>query len=245
MKTESQDVCSNLERLIRAREFVVTGELGPPKGWQRSEVEKKAALLRGVGGRSQHHRQPDRHCSYVQHCRGACIGRTRVGTDRPDDLPRPQPSEHAKRFARRRRAGNPKCALPVGRSPEFRQSSHGEECIRSWTAFSWSRWWPACAATAFFSAAKRSKVAHRRSGWEPQPILLVIRLNSVPSVWQRKWLAGVNFIQTQLIYDLPRFKKFMERVVDMGLHEKVAILAGVGRSRARAWPNTCATKCRA
>jgi methylenetetrahydrofolate reductase (NADPH) len=44
----------------------------------------------------------------------------------------------------------------------------------------------------------------------------------------KKVAAGVNFIQTQLIYDLPRFKKFMERVVDLGLHEKVAILAGVG-----------------
>jgi methylenetetrahydrofolate reductase (NADPH) len=40
--------------------------------------------------------------------------------------------------------------------------------------------------------------------------------------------AGADFIQTQLIYDIPRFKEFMQRVVDMGLHEKVAILAGVG-----------------
>jgi methylenetetrahydrofolate reductase (NADPH) len=45
---------------------------------------------------------------------------------------------------------------------------------------------------------------------------------------QKKIVAGAKFIQTQLIYDIPRFKKFMERVVDMGLHEKVHILAGVG-----------------
>jgi methylenetetrahydrofolate reductase (NADPH) len=49
-----------------------------------------------------------------------------------------------------------------------------------------------------------------------------------PQRLAKKVAAGVNFIQTQLIYDLPRFKKFMERVVDLGLHEKVAILAGVG-----------------
>jgi methylenetetrahydrofolate reductase (NADPH) len=44
----------------------------------------------------------------------------------------------------------------------------------------------------------------------------------------KKVAAGADFIQTQLIYDIPRFKEFMKRVVDMGLHKKVAILAGVG-----------------
>ncbi len=44
----------------------------------------------------------------------------------------------------------------------------------------------------------------------------------------KKVAAGVDFIQTQLIYDLPRFREFMKRVVDLGLHEKVYILAGVG-----------------
>jgi len=40
--------------------------------------------------------------------------------------------------------------------------------------------------------------------------------------------AGAHFIQTQLIYDMERFRKFMEKVVEMGLHEKVYILAGIG-----------------
>jgi methylenetetrahydrofolate reductase (NADPH) len=44
----------------------------------------------------------------------------------------------------------------------------------------------------------------------------------------KKVTAGADFIQTQLIYDIPRFEEFMKKVVDMGLHEKVAILAGVG-----------------
>jgi len=44
----------------------------------------------------------------------------------------------------------------------------------------------------------------------------------------KKVTAGADFIQTQLIYDIPRFREFMKRVVDMGLHEKVFILAGVG-----------------
>ena len=44
----------------------------------------------------------------------------------------------------------------------------------------------------------------------------------------KKIAAGAQFIQTQLVYNLDRFREYMRQVVDMGLHEKVAILAGVG-----------------
>ena len=43
----------------------------------------------------------------------------------------------------------------------------------------------------------------------------------------KKVEAGVDFIQTQCIYDMNRFRAFMKQVVDMGLHEKCKILAGV------------------
>lgn len=39
--------------------------------------------------------------------------------------------------------------------------------------------------------------------------------------------AGADFAQTQCIYNMKRFREFMKQVVDMGLHEKCAILAGV------------------
>lgn len=39
--------------------------------------------------------------------------------------------------------------------------------------------------------------------------------------------AGARFIQTQAIFDLEIFCKWMEKVVEMGLHKKAAILAGV------------------
>jgi methylenetetrahydrofolate reductase (NADPH) len=44
----------------------------------------------------------------------------------------------------------------------------------------------------------------------------------------KKVAAGADFVQTQLVYDMDHFRKYMARVVDMGLHEKVSILAGVG-----------------
>ncbi|RJR22481.1 MAG: methylenetetrahydrofolate reductase [Desulfobacteraceae bacterium] len=43
----------------------------------------------------------------------------------------------------------------------------------------------------------------------------------------KKVAAGADFIQTQCIYNMERFREFMKRVVDMGLHEKCFILAGV------------------
>ncbi|MDB9822338.1 methylenetetrahydrofolate reductase [Deltaproteobacteria bacterium] len=43
----------------------------------------------------------------------------------------------------------------------------------------------------------------------------------------KKVAAGVEFIQTQCIYNLDKFELWMEQVRDRGLHEKVYILAGV------------------
>lgn len=43
----------------------------------------------------------------------------------------------------------------------------------------------------------------------------------------KKVAAGADFIQTQCIYDMDRFEAWMSEVREKGLHEKVAILAGV------------------
>jgi methylenetetrahydrofolate reductase (NADPH) len=43
----------------------------------------------------------------------------------------------------------------------------------------------------------------------------------------KKVKAGTNFIQTQCIYNLDKFEKWMEGVRDRGLHEKVNIMAGI------------------
>ncbi len=43
----------------------------------------------------------------------------------------------------------------------------------------------------------------------------------------KKVSAGVDFIQTQCIFNVPKFEKWMEGVRDRGLDEKVYILAGI------------------
>jgi len=44
----------------------------------------------------------------------------------------------------------------------------------------------------------------------------------------KKVKAGANFIQTQLVYDVPAFETFMEKVRTLGIHEQTSILVGVG-----------------
>jgi methylenetetrahydrofolate reductase (NADPH) len=43
----------------------------------------------------------------------------------------------------------------------------------------------------------------------------------------KKIAAGADFVQTQCIYNMDIFRDFMRKAVDMGLHEKCYILAGV------------------
>jgi len=43
----------------------------------------------------------------------------------------------------------------------------------------------------------------------------------------KKAKAGVDFVQTQCIYNLDKFEQWMKGVTDRGLHEKVHVLAGI------------------
>jgi methylenetetrahydrofolate reductase (NADPH) len=49
-----------------------------------------------------------------------------------------------------------------------------------------------------------------------------------------KVAAGAQFVQTQFIFDVPAFARWMSSVRDLGLHERCAILAGVGPVLSRA-----------
>lgn len=49
----------------------------------------------------------------------------------------------------------------------------------------------------------------------------------------KKAAAGARFIQTQYCFDVPRMARFMSAVRDLGLHERLFILVGVGPLRSR------------
>jgi len=43
----------------------------------------------------------------------------------------------------------------------------------------------------------------------------------------KKVNAGADFIQTQPVYNMNAFKDWLQRIIDLGLHERTAILAGI------------------
>ena len=49
-----------------------------------------------------------------------------------------------------------------------------------------------------------------------------------PMRLKKKAIAGADFIQTQLIYDMDRFRSYMKKAVDLGVTESLSVLAGVG-----------------
>jgi methylenetetrahydrofolate reductase (NADPH) len=63
-----------------------------------------------------------------------------------------------------------------------------------------------------------------------------------PTRLAKKVAAGALFVQTQLIYNVERFRTYMARVRDLGLHEKVYIMAGVGPVRSVGAARFMATK---
>src|SRR5947209_20328756 len=56
---------------------------------------------------------------------------------------------------------------------------------------------------------------------------------SRPQPLGKKIDAGAQFVQTQFVFDVPAFARWMSQVRDLGLHQKCYILAGVGAVRSR------------
>lgn len=58
----------------------------------------------------------------------------------------------------------------------------------------------------------------------------------------KKVAAGADFIQTQIVFNVPKFREYMKRVRDLGLNEKVYILAGVSPIKSYGAARYMATK---
>ncbi len=52
-------------------------------------------------------------------------------------------------------------------------------------------------------------------------------MSSAPCGCSKKVEAGADFIQTQCIFNIPKFKEWMEEVRALGLHKEVKIMAGI------------------
>ncbi len=88
------------------------------------------------------------------------------------------------------------------------------------------KWSKGCATKASFSAGPNWTALRRCSSARP-PILLPTHSSGASIAWPKKSKPACDFIQTQCIYNMEKFRKWIQQANDMGLTEKVYILAGV------------------
>ncbi len=216
---------SKLEQILSRGEFAVTGELGPPKGADTSVVERKAKLLRDnvdainvTDNQTAIVRMSSIAVSALLQRMGleptmqmVCRDRNRIAMQ--SDLFGAYAlgirnllclSGDHQRFGNHPTAKNVfdldsmQLLQMVKRMRDEKKVLGGDEIE---------------GATEFFIGAAANPFA------DPFEFR-VIRLG-------KKAAAGADFIQTQCIYDMAKFERWMQMIRDRGLHEKVHILAGV------------------
>jgi methylenetetrahydrofolate reductase (NADPH) len=216
---------SKLEQILSRGEFAVTGELGPPKGADTAVVERKAKLLRDnvdainvTDNQTAIVRMSSIAVSALLQRMGleptmqmVCRDRNRIAMQ--SDLFGAYAlgirnllclSGDHQRFGNHPTAKNVfdldsmQLLQMVKRMRDEKKVLGGDEIE---------------GATEFFIGAAANPFA------DPFEFR-VVRLG-------KKAAAGADFIQTQCIYDMAKFERWMQMIRDRGLHEKIHILAGV------------------
>jgi 5,10-methylenetetrahydrofolate reductase len=218
---------SNLERVLRAGHFAVTGELGPPQSADGEEIRKKAKLLTGI---CEAVNITDNQTAIV---RMSSIGAGTIVVQEGLEPVIQMTCRDRNRLAIQSDLlgayalgmRNLLCLTgdhqTFGNHPDSKnvfdvdsiQLIHMVADMRDKHIFQCGDSFKGQEPRFFVGAA----AAPFADPIEFRPYRL-----------QKKVKAGANFIQTQLIYDIEAFKTFMEKVRRLGLHEQTYILAGVG-----------------
>jgi 5,10-methylenetetrahydrofolate reductase len=218
---------SNLERVLRAGHFAVTGELGPPQNADGEVIRKKAALLKGFVDAVN---ITDNQTAIV---RMSSIGAGTIVVQEGLEPVIQMTCRDRNRLAMQSDLlgayalgmRNVLCLTgdhqTFGNHPNSKNvfdmdstqlvqtltKMRDEKVFQNGEAFKGPE-------PRFFVGAAESPFAHPI---EFRPLRLA-----------KKVKAGANFIQTQLVYDIEAFKAFMEKVRALGIHKNTYILAGVG-----------------
>ncbi len=217
---------SNLERVLEAGQFAVTGELGPPLSADTEAIRKKAKTLKG----------------YVDafNVTDGQTAVTRMSSWATGLIAREEGMEHIVQMTCRDRnrlalqmdilgaAGvginNILCLtgdhITFGNHPEAK-AVYDVDSIQLVKIVKDMR------------DEKKFQCGDEIEGPEPR-LFIGAAANPFADPFEiraprlaKKVAAGADFIQTQIIYNVEKFSEWMKRVRDMGLHEKVKIIAGV------------------
>jgi methylenetetrahydrofolate reductase (NADPH) len=218
---------SNLERALAAGHFVVTGEIGPPKSFDPSEVRRKAALLKGYVDAAN-----------ITDNQTAIVRMSSIGTGLIVLHEGVEPVIQITCRDRNRlaiqsdilgaAAHGIKNVLCLSGDHQSHGNHPGAKNVHDIDSMQLIRMLQEMRDKGLFQCGEAIV------GGGP-PLFIGAAANPFaepveirPLRLKKKAVAGADFIQTQLIYDMDRFRQFMKRAVDLGVTENVSILAGVG-----------------
>jgi methylenetetrahydrofolate reductase (NADPH) len=216
---------SNLEKLLKRGEFVVTSELGPPRGASREAIEKKAEILKGSADAFN-----------ITDCQTAMVRLSSIASGVILINMGMEPVVQMTCRDRNRIAiqsdilgaaalgmknllcltGDHQC---FGDHPDAKgvfdiDSIQLLDIVRQMRD------------EKRFQSGEELKVEPRLFlGAAANPFADPFKFRAIRLA--KKIAAGTDFIQTQIIYNIKKFEEWMSIVRDMGLHKKVFILAGV------------------
>lgn len=216
---------SNLEKLLKRGEFVVTSELGPPRGASREAIEKKAEILKGSADAFN-----------ITDCQTAMVRLSSIASGVILINMGMEPVVQMTCRDRNRIAiqsdilgaaalgmknllcltGDHQC---FGDHPDAKgvfdiDSIQLLDIVRQMRD------------EKRFQSGEELKVEPRLFlGAAANPFADPFKFRAIRLA--KKIAAGADFIQTQIIYNIKKFEEWMSIVRDMGLHKKVFILAGV------------------
>jgi 5,10-methylenetetrahydrofolate reductase len=235
VKTES-----NLERVLAAGDFAVTAELGPPKSADAEMVRRKARILKGYAdafnvtdGQTAVVRMASWAACLIQKEEGlepivqmTCRDRNRIALQM-DVLGAAALGIH-----------NILCIsgdhMSFGNHPQAK-GVYDIDSIQLVKIVKDMR------DAKRFQCGEKMEVEPRLFiGAECNPFAAPFDFR--PYRLAKKVLAGADFIQTQIIYNVPRFAEFMKQAGDLGLLDEIYVLAGVAPIKSLGAARYMATK---
>ncbi len=216
---------SNLEKVLTAGHFAVTGELGPPRGNNAEEVRHKAGFLKGVVDSVN---ITDNQTAVV---RMSSWGASKVLLDEGLEPNLQMVCRDRNRIALQSdilgatALGLKNVLCLSGDHQRFGDHPEGKNVYDL----------DSMQLIALFKKMRDEKKFLNDKELDGAPeIFIGAAANPFGDPFKfrvtrlaKKIAAGADFIQTQCIYNLPKFREYMKQAVDRGLHEKCYIMGGV------------------
>ncbi len=234
-------VGSNLEKALRAGHFVATGELGPPQSADRHEIEHKGQFLKGI---VESVNITDNQTAVVR-MSSISVGVMLIGMGIEPNIQ--MTARDRNRLAIQSdllgayALGVRNLLCLTGDHQTFGNHPQAKN-VHDLDSVSMLQMCKNLRDDKVFQSGDAVK------GQEPRFFLgaaanpFADPFDFRPYRLGKKARAGADFIQTQIIFNVPKFQEFMRRVVELGFHEQTYILAGVAPIRSLGAARYMATK---